>query len=109
MGTEELSADTDWGKIFMQGGSDSTLDEGNGNAGDFIEEPMMENTPAENVGIESNIPPAAADTGKPKNKPEEKHDAKAVMPAASKPAEDKSKQPAKPAAKPKTGTEKNDY
>ena len=104
MGSEELSADTDWGKIFMQGG-DSTVDEGNGNAGDFIDEPIKDNLPQENISIESEIPKATADTNKSKNKPEEKKDGKAVMPAI-KPVDDKTKKPPVPApAKPKT----NDY
>jgi penicillin-binding protein 1A len=98
MGTEPLSADTDWGKVFMQGG-DSTVDEGNGKADDFIDAPATDLAPQENIGIESEIPKTPVDTGKSKNK-----EAKVTMPAALKPADNKPKTPAP--AKPKTG---NDY
>jgi penicillin-binding protein 1A len=97
MGSGELSADQDWGKIFSQG--DSTMDEGNGNAGDFIDAPAIDLAPQENIGIESEIPKTPADTGKSKNK---QPDAKATMPAL-KPVDNKPK-PVVP-AKPKT----NDY
>jgi penicillin-binding protein 1A len=101
MGSGELSADQDWSKIFSQG--DSTMDEGNGNANDFIVDPSAADmTPQENIGIESEIPKTPADTGKSKNKP----DPKITMPAA-KPADPKAKQPIP--AKGKTGGEKNDY
>ncbi|MEI7734308.1 MAG: transglycosylase domain-containing protein [Ferruginibacter sp.] len=101
MGSGELYADQDWSKIFNQG--DSTMDEGNGNANDFIVDPSAADiTPQENIGIESEIPKNPADTGKSKNKP----DAKITMPAA-KPADPKVKQPIP--VKGKTGTEKNDY
>lgn len=101
MGSGELSADQDWSKIFSQG--DSTMDEGNGNANDFIVDPSAADmTPQENIGIESEIPKTPADTGKSKNKP----DPKITMPAA-KPADPKAKQTIP--AKGKTGAEKNDY
>ena len=101
MGSGELYADQDWSKIFNQG--DSTMDEGNGNANDFIVDPSAADmTPQENIGIESEIPKNPADTGKSKNKP----DAKITMPAA-KPADPKVKQPIP--VKGKTGAEKNDY
>lgn len=101
MGSGELSADQDWSKIFSQG--DSTMDEGNGNANDFIVDPSAADmTPQENIGIESEIPKTPADTGKSKNKP----DPKITMPAA-KPADPKAKQTIP--VKGKTGGEKNDY
>lgn len=105
MNNEELSADADWGRIFRQGDSTS-VDEGNGDAGDFMDAPMMEETPAENIPIESDISTkAAADTGKKENKPEA---GKQNAPAALKPADDKTKKPAKtePA---KSSPTKNDY
>ena len=85
MTNEELSADADWVKLFRQGDS-TALDEGNGDAGDFINEPMPTETPQENVPIESEIQKPAADTNsKPKNKPEEKPATKAVLPPVVKP------------------------
>lgn len=102
MNNEELSADTDWGKIFNS--SDTTaVDEGNGDAGDFITDPMADNAPTEDIKIESEIPKAAADTNK--NKTGNK-DSKQTPPALKPVADDKTK---KPAEKPKAATNKNDY
>lgn len=100
MSTGELSADQDWGKIFSQG--DSTMDEGNGNADDFIDATITDQTPHENISIESEIPKTPIDTSKSKNKPE----AKATLPAI-KPTENKVKSVVP--IKSKTGAEKNDY
>lgn len=102
MNNEELSADTDWGKIFNS--SDTTaVDEGNGDAGDFITDPMIDNTPTENIKIESEIPKAAADTNK--NKSSGNKD-KQTPPALKPVVDDKTK---KPAEKPKAAANKNDY
>jgi penicillin-binding protein 1A len=102
MNNEELSADTDWGKIFNS--SDTTaVDEGNGDAGDFITDPTIDNTPTENIKIESEIPKVAADTNK--NKTGNK-DSKQTPPALKPVVDDKTK---KPAEKPKAATNKNDY
>jgi penicillin-binding protein 1A len=101
MNNEELSADTDWGKIFNS--SDTTaVDEGNGDAGDFITDPAIDNTPAENIKIESEIPRAAADTNKNKSGNKDKQTPPALKPVV----DDKAK---KPAEKPKAATNKNDY
>ena len=93
MNNEELSADTDWGKIFKQGDS-TAVDEGNGDAGDFITDPMIDNTPVENIKIESEIPKAAADTNKNKSGNKDKQTPPALKPVV----DDKTK---KPAEKPK--------
>jgi len=105
MGSGELSADSDWGKLFAQGDSTS-VDEGNGNAGDFMDAPATE-VPKENISIESEIPKAAADTNKQKNIPPGSKEIKPTTPAL-KPAEDKTKKPVKGDV-PKTGGQKNDY
>ncbi len=104
MNTEELSADA-MERIFRQGDSTS-VDEGNGNAGDFIDAPMTDETPQENIPIESELSTKpAADTGKKDNKQEA---AKQSVPPALKPTEDKTKKPAKTDAG-KTQPAKNDY
>jgi penicillin-binding protein 1A len=101
MNNEELSADTDWGKIFNS--SDTTaVDEGNGDAGDFITDPTIDNTPVENIKIESEIPKAAADTNKNKSSNKDKQTPPALKPVV----DDKTK---KPAEKPKAAANKNDY
>ncbi len=101
MSNEELSADTDWGKIFNS--NDTTaVDEGNGDAGDFITDPTIDNTPAENIKIESEIPTAAADTNKNKSSNKDKQTPPALKPVV----DDKTK---KPAEKPKAANNKNDY
>ncbi len=96
MNVEELSAESE-SQIFNQGDSTS-MDAGNGDAGDFIDAPAMNETPTEKIPIESEIKTTPADTGKSKNKP----DVKATMPAA-KPQDDKNKKAGKQEAA------KNDY
>ena len=101
MENDLISADADWGQLFKQGDS-TTVDQGNGDANDFINDPVPENnTPIEKIGIESDIPNAKADTnskakGKLSSSPP-------PPPPANKPADDKNK---KPVAKPKPN---NDY
>ena len=113
MVSEELSADTDWGKIFRQGDS-TAVDEGNGDAGDFISDPKIDEAPQEGIKIESEIPKVATDTNvaklavKPEEKKEDKKDAKPTAPII-KPVDDKSKKTPKPGDKPKTTGDKNDY
>lgn len=100
MQNEELSADAaNWGDIFNKGDSLS-MDEGNGNAGDFIDAPMNE-APQEAVPVESQFK-QPGDTNKPKAEMKQ-------TPPALKPGDDKNK---KPAAKPEPGKStpaKNDY
>jgi hypothetical protein len=84
---EELSADADLSSIFKQGDSTS-VDEGNGDANDFTNDPMTDQTPQEKIPIESEIQKSAADTNsKQKNKPE----AKVILPPAIKPLTDNEK------------------
>jgi len=85
MNTDLISADTDWGKLFSSGDS-TTIDQGNGDAVDFLDVKTDNSTPAENVGIESQLP--KQDTGKNK-----KPDDKKVPAPAAKP-DDKNKKPA---------------
>ncbi|MFN8251491.1 MAG: transglycosylase domain-containing protein [Ferruginibacter sp.] len=100
MQNEELSADAaNWGDIFNRGDSLS-MDEGNGDAGDFIDAPMTE-TPQEIVPVESQFK-QPGDTNKPKA------DAKQTTPAL-KPADDKNKKPAGKPEPVKTTPAKNDY
>lgn len=105
MSDEELSADADWAKVFKP--ADSTVvDAGNGDAGDFIDEPVNNNNP--DISTDNNPPKPTTDTVKKQktNNNENKDSAtKALMPAI-KPADDKTK---KPDAKPKPVKEKNDY
>ena len=104
MNNEELSADADWGRIFNQGDNNTPVDEGNGDAGDFIDAPMDEGQqPQELIPIESQVEKQPADTNKPKDKVEVKPATPAV-----KPADDKTKKPAKPEPA-KTTPAKNDY
>ena len=101
---EEISAEEDWAKLFNSGDS-TTVDEGNGDASDFImEDPALYKEPTEIIPIESEIK-NAADTNKPK-KPEEKKDIKTATPAI-KPGDDKNKI-LKPGDKPKPAVN-NDY
>jgi penicillin-binding protein 1A len=100
MENDLISADADWGQLFRQGDS-TTLDQGNGDASDFINDPVPDkNIPVEKIGIESNIPNAADSNSKGKNKPEDKK----LIPSApaNKPADDKNK---KPGTKPKADNE----
>jgi penicillin-binding protein 1A len=89
---DPIYADVNMDRYFKEGDS-TTIDEGNGNAGDFFDVPQpADDKPIENIKIESEIPGAAIpDTGKPK-KPEDK---KLTQPLQ-KPAEDKTKKPVKP-------------
>jgi penicillin-binding protein 1A len=107
MTAEELSADTDWTKLFTKGDS-TVVDEGNGDAGDFIDAPMPADTKQEAIGIESEIPKTTpADTNKTKTKPEDKLIDTKNSPSAQKPTDDKTKKAGKQEAV-KPGS-KNDY
>jgi penicillin-binding protein 1A len=105
---EELSADgTTWDRIFSQGGTE-VQDEGNPDASDFIDAPMPEETPTEEIPIESEFgdKAVAADTAK---KITAKPDTtKQTVPPAVKPAEDKTKKTPKPET-PKPSAPKNDF
>ena len=88
MKNQEISAEEDWAKLFNSGDS-TTVDEGNGDASDFImDDPAIDKEPTEIIPIESEIK-NAADTNKQK-KPEEKKDIKTATPAI-KPGDDKNK------------------
>jgi len=100
MGTDELSADA-IDNLSKQGDS-TNADNGNGDAGDFITDPMIDQTG--NPEKTPEVKPAA-DTSKPKKKEEEKKDVKALMPATIKPLDDKDKK-LQQKEKGKTG---NDY
>jgi penicillin-binding protein 1A len=84
---EELSADADdWSRLFKQGDSTNT-DAGNGDAGDFIDDPMIE-TPQQTPPP----PQQKNDTVlKAANKPEEKPAPKAVQPPVVRPLTDAEK------------------
>ncbi len=100
MENDLISADADWGQLFRQGDS-TTLDQGNGDASDFINDPVPDkNIPVEKIGIESNIPNAADSNSKGKNKPEDKK--LTTSPPANKPVVDKNK---KTGTKPKADNE----
>jgi penicillin-binding protein 1A len=112
MSVEELSADADWSKIFKP--ADSTVvDEGNGNAGDFIDEPVKDNSLLEEIPAPPPTTPAKpTDTLKkqiPDNEKKDNPQAKLPAPPAIKPLDDKNKKPVKPDVKPKNANEKNDY
>jgi penicillin-binding protein 1A len=85
---EELSADADWSRIFKQGDSTS-VDEGNGDAGDFMDAPMTEETPLQNAPAQQLKP--VGDTIKAANKNEEKPAPKAVQPPVVRPLTDNEK------------------
>ena len=109
MSNDPIYADQNMAKYFQEGDS-TTIDEGNGDAGDFVNPPMpdqdLSKTP-QNISIESDIPkttPDTANTSTTKKQPEKK-DIKLPTPAI-KPPDDKSKKPGKPVVKPKPG---NDY
>jgi penicillin-binding protein 1A len=91
---DPIYADQNLDKYFRDGDS-TTLDEGNGDAGDFINTPMPENQVVEKVGIESQIPTKNADTSGKAKKPDDKKDNKLPTPGI-KPAEDKAKKTVKP-------------
>ncbi|MBL0146604.1 MAG: transglycosylase domain-containing protein [Chitinophagaceae bacterium] len=113
MSNEEILADANMNLLFNKSDGTTTVDEGNGDAEDFFSEDQMpqDNAPAENIGIESEIPQkVTADTGKKTNAPDKTPGDKTatkneVTPL--KPAEDKTKKTVtKPAEKPKSD---NDY
>jgi hypothetical protein len=81
---EELSADADWSRIFKQGDSTS-VDEGNPDAGDFIDEPMINETPQQVIPDQQTKNATDTNSTKPVNKPEEKTAPKAVQPPAVRP------------------------
>jgi penicillin-binding protein 1A len=119
MTVEELSADVKtWDRIYTQKENNTTVDEGNGDAGDFIDAPITDNAPQEFIPIESEIKETkkpVADTtpvaagAKDKNKPDDKAVPKAVVPPAVKPVEDKNKKVTKPGDKPKVIYNGNEY
>lgn len=91
-------------KLFSQGDS-STVDIGNGDAGDFIDSPATKNNT-----IEKERSPYEEDTNKafiPNKKPEDKKDVKLIPTPVIKPTDDKNKKTLKK-DKPKTNPE-NDY
>jgi penicillin-binding protein 1A len=90
---DPIYADPNMAKIFQMG--DSTNDEGNGDAGDFINPPMPENNNTEKITIESEIPKNPADSNNKAKKTEDKKDNKLPTPGI-KPPEDKSKKVVKP-------------
>lgn len=106
---DPIYADQNFADIVNRGdGSDYVEDEGNGDAGDFVETPPApeEGGTNEIIPIESNIKSNPADTGASKKqdkKPEEKKDGQPGAATAPKPG-DKDKKPA-----PKPDKPKNDY
>jgi hypothetical protein len=90
LSNDPIYADVNMDKYFKQGDS-TTTDEGNGDAADFFNVPVpKDETPAEKINIESQIPGTLPDTGNTK-KPGDK---KPVQPMQ-KPADDKSKKTVK--------------
>ncbi len=107
MGNGELSADTDWSSLFNRGDS-AAADGGNGDAGDYSNEPANDLAPQEKIPIESEIKKAPTDTASKGKKPDEKAPAKGTIttpPPAIRPLDDKEKKLQKK-EKGKTG---NDY
>ena len=106
LSNDPIYADQNMAKLFQEGDS-TALDEGNGDADDFINPPMPQQVTkiAPDITIESEIPKSAKDTSA-KKRPE-KNDTKQPTPAI-KPGDDKNKKPVvKPAViKPKPA---NDY
>jgi len=99
---DPIYADQNLAKYFMDGDS-TTLDEGNGDAGDFINVPDMPETGNnENIGIESQIPKNKLDTNGNAKKSEEKKDNKLPVPGIK--PEEKNKKQVKP-DKPKPATD----
>lgn len=92
---DPIYADQNLAKYFMEGDS-TTLDEGNGDAVDFINIPMPETGNTETVGIESQIPKNKADTNGTTKKQEDKKDLKTPVPAV-KPNDNKKLTKPKPA------------
>jgi len=99
---DPIYADQNLAKYFMDGDS-TTLDEGNGDAGDFINVPELTETGNnENIGIESQIPKNILDTNGKAKKPDEKKDNKLPVPGLK--PDEKNKKQVKP-DKPKPATD----
>ncbi len=115
MSNEEFSADGENFLRILRTGDSSRVDEGNGDASDYNDAPLIDEAPIENIGIESEIPSATIDTNKQKSKSEEKPDAKTTTSPAIKPTEDKTIKPSedktkKPEKKePPKSVQKTDY
>ena len=77
---DPIYADQNLAKYFMDGDS-ITVDEGNGDAVDFINTPMPETGAPEAIGIESQIPKNKVDTNGTAKKPDDKKDTKTPSPA----------------------------
>lgn len=94
MNNGELSADQDWSSLFNRGDS-AAADGGNGDAGDYSNDPANDLVPQEKIPIESEIKTAPADTASKGKKPEDKTPAKGTTvtpaPPAVKPLDDKDK------------------
>lgn len=90
---DPIYADQNLAKYFMEGDS-TTIDEGNGDAVDFINIPMPETGNTETVGIESQIPKNKADTNGTAKKPDDKKDIKTPTPGVK--PDDKTKKIVKP-------------
>ncbi|MBK7433988.1 MAG: transglycosylase domain-containing protein [Chitinophagaceae bacterium] len=97
---DPIYADQNLARYFMEGDS-TTLDEGNGDAGDFIYTPMPPDTSHEKIAIESEIP--RIDSNNKAKRPDDKKDNKLPTPGI-KPPEDKNKKLVKP-DKPKPSTD----
>lgn len=114
MANDPIYADQSFDRIVNQG--DENIDQGNGDASDFTNDPLLDNGNSE-VPVESEFSTVKPDTGKakfkdqtitpPANKPEDKKDGKVLMPPAIKPADKKPTEavpPPKPADKGKPTT-----
>jgi penicillin-binding protein 1A len=102
MNTPELSGDLD--PALFKPGDSASVDEGGGNANDYINEMKEDKTPQEKVPIESEI--QKPDTARSKNKTDDKTAPKAILtPPAVRPLSDSEKKLQKK-EKGKTG---NDY
>ena len=117
MTKDPIYADQNFKDIVNSGDSSNQEDQGNGNAGDFIVDPVTDNKAAQ-VPVESQFDNGKKDTGSkiksktalPLSTPppaEQQKDPKAILPATIKPADDKNKKNAKP-EKPKP-VKNNDY
>jgi penicillin-binding protein 1A len=111
---DPVYADETFERLAKQGDSVQYEDQGNGNAGDFMDDAPLTEYNMTEIPTESEIPKPKKDTGSGKPKTEtpvksaEKKDAKGIIvPPVVKP-EDKNKKPAKD-AKAKTGSGSNDY
>lgn len=112
---DPIYADQNFADIVNRGdGSNYVEDDGNGNADDFVQEPVMDDGSSDNgsnemIPIESDIKPTVVDTGAKKTdkKPEEKKDGQPTTPPATAPKPgDKKPAPKPDKPKPATG---NDY